>query len=107
MTIPMKYIDAVLTVLEIGSERPHSREELDEQIQQRGIDSVHVYGAHGLFEKSTSDEKYRLNIDALNLLMTHRSIQQAKRHALIANCFAAAACVIAALSLLGVVFSNC
>ena len=109
-----KFIDDVLMVLEIGAEGRYTEDELKEKMGVHEVDlqGVHVFGARGIFERGAG-EKLRLNMTGLNLLMTHRSIEQAKQQAeqakqqaLIATWISMAAVVLTFLALAWSVYSR-
>ena len=93
MSAKQKFLKDVLTALEIGAEGPFTKDKLEDRLKDRGVhlDALHLFGARGLFECNNEDGKRRLSLGGLNLLMSHRSIKQAKCYAIIAILIAAAA----------------
>ena len=91
-----KFVDAVVKVLDFGADKARTQEELDDFLKKQGIEPgvVHLRGENGLFEPDRRGTKYRLNTTAISILMSHRSIQQAKGYALLATWISIGALVI-------------
>lgn len=97
-----KFINDVIKILELGEYGSYTKEELEIEFKKSNIDttSVHVYGSRGLLERNNSDGKYWLGLHGLELLLTHRSIKQAKKYSNIALWFSGISSIFAFFALI-------
>ena len=93
-----KFIRDVIKILELGESGKYTKDEVKNHIKDHKIDGVHVFGSKGLLEGS-DDGRYRLNLHGLELLLTHRSIEQSKKQSKWALWIATCSLVITAFAL--------